>query len=142
MVVWHVGLKQFKVQRDVEMLSIGSCDGCVQLLFRLVTHCHSMPVYISAIVGENALVGCIFAPAGCFPKVAVALEDISVIYTNHLIATNFDVGLFHAHAAQVLDHSAVVSIARHRQVILKARHTAPGTIIPYSPRFGNRTSSV
>ena len=48
-----------------------------------------------------------FPLRGCLPKIAVTVEDITVVDGHHLVAGDFDYSRFHNGAAQVLNYCPV-----------------------------------
>ena len=103
-----MALEQLEIKRDVEAVAKGIGDGLVGrncLIF--ISSIDSNPRRVSVTRGVNALVLVIFPLRGRHLAIVAAVEDITVVYGHHLIAGDFDCGLLHDGAAEVLNHSPV-----------------------------------
>ena len=93
---------------DVEAVSERIGDGLVgrdRLVF--IPGIDSNPRRVSVTRGVYALVLVIFSLRGRLPEVAVTVKDVTVVDGHHLVAGDFDYGLFHNGAAQVLNYYPV-----------------------------------
>ena len=104
----HVGLEQFKVEWDVEPVTISICNSFVLSLCLVLIPCpDTNPIHVPVIQQVNALVLGITSFLSCPPEVPVISVDVGVINRQHLISRDLIRRFLHDCAADVLDHCSV-----------------------------------
>ena len=104
----HEGLKQFKIEWDVEPVTISICNSFVLGLCLVLIPCpDTNPIHVPVIRQVNALVLGITSFLSCPPEVPVTSVDVGVVNRQHLISRDLNRRFLHDCAADVLDHCSV-----------------------------------